>query len=287
MIDLTKGFFFSYNYPLSYSAQHNILSCVSHTASSAPQSMFVWNAHLLEEMQQCLSTEWYVILIHGVFLQQRCIQQDRQFQLTLIARRSRLCHFIHFICRMYAGPRYLKRGINDDGYVANEVEVETMIEDEYGHVASHLQVRGSIPGYWKQDVSVAVPRPPIQIVRNDPLYRTFITHISLLLDRYSAPIQVLDLVKMKEKSPRESLVAELLRESCSFVNASIPSGLKITYWHVDFADVAKHSSVDNPLLHDILLRYGRISVEYVFCCLSIVDRLDSSLPLCHRMPVAE
>ena len=30
-----------------------------------------------------------VALIHGVVLQQRCIQSDRQFQLTLIARRSR------------------------------------------------------------------------------------------------------------------------------------------------------------------------------------------------------
>lgn len=163
---------------------------------------------------------------------------------------------------MYAGPRYLKRGINDEGYVANEVEVETVIEDEFGHIAAHTQVRGSIPGYWKQDVSVAVPRPPIQIVRNDPLYRTFTTHISLLLQRYSAPIQVLDLVKTKEKHPRESLVADLLRESCAFLNQRTPPGMKISYWHVDFADIAKHSSVENPLLHDILSRYARSSMEF-------------------------
>lgn len=163
---------------------------------------------------------------------------------------------------MYAGPRYLKRGINDEGYVANEVEVETVIEDEFGHIAAHTQVRGSIPGYWKQDVSVAVPRPPIQIVRNDPLYRTFTTHMSLLLQRYSAPIQVLDLVKTKEKHPRESLVANLLRESCAFLNQRTPPGMKISYWHVDFADIAKHSSVENPLLHDILSRYARSSMEF-------------------------
>lgn len=47
------------------------------------------------------------------------------------------------------------------------------MEDDAGHICSHVQVRGSIPGYWKQDVSVAVPRPPIQVVKNDPLYRTF------------------------------------------------------------------------------------------------------------------
>ena len=162
---------------------------------------------------------------------------------------------------MYAGPRYLKRGINDDGYVANEVEVETIVEDEDSHICSHVQLRGSIPGYWKQDVSVAVPRPPIQMIKNDPLYRTFTKHCSLLLQRYSAPIQVFDLVKMKEKHPRESLVSNLLQESCSFVNKQMPVGMKITYWHVDFADVAKRSSVENPLLHDILLRHSKISLE--------------------------
>lgn len=143
--------------------------------------------------------------------------------------------------REYAGPRYLKRGVNDDGYVANEVEVETIVEDDAGHICSHVQVRGSIPGYWKQDVSVAVPRPPIQVVKNDPLYRTFKKHCALLLQRYSAPIQVLDLVKEKEKHPRESIVCELLRESCRCVNKQMPTGVKLTYWHTDFADVAKHS----------------------------------------------
>ena len=143
--------------------------------------------------------------------------------------------------REYAGPRYLKRGVNDDGYVANEVEVETIVEDDAGHICSHVQVRGSIPGYWKQDVSVAVPRPPIQVVKSDPLYRTFKKHCALLLQRYSAPVQVLDLVKVKEKHPRESIICELLRESCLCVNKQMPAGVKLTYWHTDFADVAKHS----------------------------------------------
>lgn len=163
---------------------------------------------------------------------------------------------------MYAGPRYLKRGLNDEGFVANEVEVETVVEDVFGHIASHTQLRGSIPGYWKQDVSVAVPRPPIQIVRNDPLYRTFTTHIALLLQRYSAPVQVLDLVKTKEKHPRESLVADLLRQSCQFLNQRTPAGMQIQYWHVDFADIAKHSSVDNPLLHNILSEYALQSMAF-------------------------
>lgn len=151
------------------------------------------------------------------------------------------------INREYAGPRYLKRGINDDGYVANEVEVETLIEDDDGHICSHVQLRGSIPGYWKQDVSMAVPRPPIQIIKNDPLYRTFVQHIKLLFERYSAPIQVIDLVKTKEKHPRETLVYQLLHDSCQFVNKQLPMGMKLSYMHIDFADIAKKSryQIDN------------------------------------------
>lgn len=145
------------------------------------------------------------------------------------------------ITREYAGPRYLKRGINDDGYVANEVEVETLVEDDDGHLCSHVQLRGSIPGYWKQDVSVAVPRPPIQIVKQDPLYRAFTQHIALLLERYSAPIQVIDLVKTKEKHPRETLVYQLLNDSCQALNKQLPLGMQLEYSHIDFADVAKRS----------------------------------------------
>ena len=60
----------------------------------------------------------------------------------------------------------------------------------------------------------------------------------------------------------EHLVADLLRESCAFLNQRTPPGMKISYWHVDFADIAKHSSVENPLLHDILSRYARSSMEF-------------------------
>lgn len=89
MVDLTKGFFFSYNYPLQSSVQHNILRAVSVSPSSPRGGMFVWNARWREAAGSALSPRWLVSLIHGVFLQERCVLQGRQFQLTLIARRSR------------------------------------------------------------------------------------------------------------------------------------------------------------------------------------------------------
>ena len=54
--------------------------------------------------------------------QTTCSVLGRVFTITLIGRRSRL----------FAGTRYLKRGVNDEGNVANDVEVEQIVDDHYG-----------------------------------------------------------------------------------------------------------------------------------------------------------
>jgi hypothetical protein len=85
--------------------------------------------------------------------------------LTLVARRSR-----HF-----AGTRFLKRGANDRGFVANDVETEQIVHDTRftsmhqpariangnpGYTA-YVQHRGSIPLNWSQDTSNMARKPPI------------------------------------------------------------------------------------------------------------------------------
>jgi len=74
--------------------------------------------------------------------------------LTLIARRS----------RHYAGTRYLKRGVNDEGRVANDVETEQIVyEDLPGprQISSVVQNRGSIPLFWSQETSKLNLKPDI------------------------------------------------------------------------------------------------------------------------------
>jgi len=80
----------------------------------------------------------------------------KDFWLTLIARRSR-----HF-----AGTRFLKRGVNGKGRVANDVETEQIVfEDTSGGIptqmASVVQHRGSIPLVWFQETSRLNIRPDI------------------------------------------------------------------------------------------------------------------------------
>ncbi len=75
----------------------------------------------------------------------------------MIARRS----------KEFAGTRFLKRGANDEGHVANEVEVEQIVYDATsslhanGRYTSYVQMRGSVPSFWSQDLSGMRPKPQI------------------------------------------------------------------------------------------------------------------------------
>ena len=81
----------------------------------------------------------------------------RPIYLTMIARRS----------KEFAGTRFLKRGANDEGHVANEVETEQIVHDascsfhSSGRYTSFLQLRGSVPSYWSQDITTIRPKPQI------------------------------------------------------------------------------------------------------------------------------
>lgn len=61
---------------------------------------------------------------------------------------------------------YLKRGVNDRGRVANDVETEQIVLKEEagsckGKMSSVVQMRGSIPLFWSQEASRFSPKPDI------------------------------------------------------------------------------------------------------------------------------
>jgi hypothetical protein len=62
--------------------------------------------------------------------------------------------------------RYLRRGVNDIGRVANDVETEQIVSKvvpagQKIPITSVVQVRGSIPLFWSQEASVFNPQPEI------------------------------------------------------------------------------------------------------------------------------
>eukprot|EP00298_Acanthocystis_sp_HF-20_P000132 c1015_g1_i1.p1 GENE.c1015_g1_i1~~c1015_g1_i1.p1 ORF type:complete len:145 (-),score=54.10 c1015_g1_i1:3-383(-) len=124
-------------------------------------------------------------MIHG-YLSQRLIGVcGRTARLTLIARRS----------WRFAGTRFLKRGLNCEGYVANDVEVEQLLCGDFSMkpnslqgITSFVQMRGSVPLFWGQDTSVLDPKPEIEIHHFDPLYTATLLHFHQMVRRYGKPL---------------------------------------------------------------------------------------------------
>jgi hypothetical protein len=68
--------------------------------------------------------------------------------------------------------------IHIKGDVANEVETEQMVHDasvsgfDQGRYTSYVQLRGSVPTHWSQDISKMVPKPPILLDLSDSFSQT-------------------------------------------------------------------------------------------------------------------
>ena len=239
-MDFTKDFFFSYTYDITRSIQSNYLKQFDEKKRK-PASMYIWNHFLINEFQNKVKCDsWFVEFVYGSFEQQPCLLFGEEIRLTVIARRSR-----HF-----AGTRYLKRGISDDGKVANDVEVEQIIEHVGdGRITSHVQNRGSIPVFWTQKTSATDPKPDIILAQSkgaenvplplDPFFFSTRMHLEDMISRYGAPITCLNLVRLKEKKPREILVGSRFREAIQSINITTPAKNKVTYLELDYKHLQK------------------------------------------------
>ncbi|KAG6513310.1 phosphoinositide phosphatase SAC3-like [Zingiber officinale] len=246
-VDLTKDFFFSYSYHIMQSLQKNI--CESHTGQMIYETMFIWNEFLTREIHNRVkSTLWTVDLVYGFFKQVKLAISGEDVWLTLIARRS----------RHYAGTRYLKRGLNFDGHVANDVETEQIIfKDIPGEmpkcVTSVVQNRGSIPLFWSQETSKLNLKPDI-ILKKERDYHATRLHFENLSKRYGNPIIILNLIKSVEKKPRESILRSEFADAIEFINKNIPEERSLKYLHWD---LHKHS---RSKAKNVLTLLGKVAV---------------------------
>ncbi|KNA22662.1 hypothetical protein SOVF_031400 [Spinacia oleracea] len=226
-VDITKDFFFSYSYRIMHSLQKNV---GDEDKESAPyETMFVWNSFLTRKIRTLLGNSlWTVALIHGFFKQVKFQRFERTVNLTLIARRS----------RHYAGTRFLKRGINEKGRAANDVETEQIVYEEISStcvskISSVVQIRGSIPLLWSQETSRLTLRPDIILSKADPYYEATRRHFQNLVDRYGNPIVILNLIKTKEKKPRESVLHTEFVKAVASINKSLDKDNRLKFRTVD------------------------------------------------------
>lgn len=274
-LDLTKTFYFSYTYDITNTLQTNImrekLKAVNRNDIVIPSGihdfneMYMWNMNLLKPIFNCIDTvyDWFQCIVHGFIDQVDISVLGKTFYVSLIARRSH-----HF-----AGARFLKRGVNNQGFVANEVETEQIVTDmlltsfhnsgtgyfDSDRFTSFVQHRGSIPLYWTQAASNLTAKPPIEINVIDPFFAPAALHFDRLFQRYGGgAIHILNLIKTKEKTPRETKLLKEFEECVQYLNTFLPMEKKILYksW-----DMSRASKLDGQHVIEFLEKYALQTVK--------------------------
>uniref|UniRef100_A0A8C0UTU2 FIG4 phosphoinositide 5-phosphatase n=1 Tax=Cyanistes caeruleus TaxID=156563 RepID=A0A8C0UTU2_CYACU len=297
-VDLSSNFYFSYSYDLSHSLQYNLTvlrmpleTLKTETTQtrqesfdifedeglstqggrgvfgicSKPYEKYVWNAKLLEAVRTAVHRDWLLYIIHGFCGQSKLLIYGRPIYVTLIARRS----------SKFAGTRFLKRGANCEGDVANEVETEQILYDasvmsfSAGSYSSYVQVRGSVPLYWSQDISTMMPKPPITLDQADPYAHVAALHFDQMLQRFGSPIIILNLVKEREKRKHERILSEELVAAVTYLNQFLPPEHAIIYIPWDMAKYTKSK------LCNVLDRLNVIAESVVKKTGFFVNRPDS------------
>ncbi|KAF3213366.1 hypothetical protein TWF192_006836 [Orbilia oligospora] len=247
LLSASRSFYFSYDYDITRS----ISKQTSATSSEVPlhknvDTEFFWNRHLLEPFIESGQHHFALPLMQG-FVAQQHFQipnkegYSRNFLLTLLSRRS--------INR--AGLRYLRRGVDEHGYVANCVETEQLLSDiDKNAEYSFVQIRGSIPLFFQQSPYALKPKPIL--MHSEPANKSaFQTHFKRMKDRYGE-IQAVNLV---ERHGFEAIVGDMY-EKC----ATELDDPKIKFEWFDFHSECRGMKFENVNL--LLDRVGDVVEEF-------------------------
>ncbi|CAG9320891.1 unnamed protein product [Blepharisma stoltei] len=260
-LDMAMGFYYSYTYDLTHTLQENISSmmgddkslsrsnkrtqsqhhlgeCVNneceHEWEYYPwKTMYVWNHDQMISVLSALKDKtWITPIIHG-YVGYHCLSMvGRILDLVVIARRS----------RYFAGTRYLKRGLNEEGKVANDVEEEQILIDKgpFGPMSSFVQVRGSVPLFWCQEPNPVIPPPAIILNKNDFLREGTRKHIADLFQRYGKPLNLISLLRYQKKHKENAIAQEYFR-CVEYLNGHLPDKYKLKFYPFDIKTEEKTS----------------------------------------------
>ncbi|XP_004253236.2 phosphoinositide phosphatase SAC6 [Solanum lycopersicum] len=218
----TPGLYFSYDVNITLSAQR--LHDLGDESKLLPlwrqaDPRFLWNNYMMEVLIDHKLDPFLLPVVQGSFHNfQAAIGKDI-VDVTLIARR----------CNRRTGTRMWRRGADTDGFVANFVESEQIIQLN-GCTASFVQVRGSIPLLWDQIVDLTY-KPKFEIVRLEEAPRVAERHFLDLRKKYGNVLAV-DLVN---KHGGEGRLNEKFANAMQHVD-----GDDVRYLHFDFHHICGH-----------------------------------------------
>ncbi|KAL0242867.1 hypothetical protein GEMRC1_005430 [Eukaryota sp. GEM-RC1] len=223
-----QALYFCPSLDLSHTLQHLCISSAKRSSQGCypqrqsphdePRSDFVWNS---TSMHSTIPTSFRTNFIYGHVSERTILpsHSSSAFTLTLVNRRSRL----------YAGPRYLKRGVSMNGNAANFIESEVIVSTSCS-CSCMLETRR-----WGFKI-----KPKLTLTRRDPYCSATRLHFSDLFFKYNAPIFVVDLLSKKKTG--ESILSRDYQDAIEFINSKcIPESIKsrhdgdmIKYCNFDF-----------------------------------------------------
>ncbi|KAM0254164.1 hypothetical protein ACHAP5_000150 [Fusarium lateritium] len=162
---------------------------------------------------------------------------EKKYLITVISRRS----------TKRAGLRYLRRGIDQDGFVANMVETEQLLStptwDPSSNIYSFLQVRGSIPLFFTQSPYAFKPTP-IRQHSEEANQAACRRHFDSLSRNYGQ----LQIVNLVEKHGVESIIGSAYETALEKVNKEVSEDKKIPFEWFDFHAACKGMKFENVSL---------------------------------------
>ena len=175
------SFFFSATCDITLSQQRQAM--LSQNQLSKPiwaraDDRFFWNHKVIEDLIACEADQWIVPFMSAfmdIKLGCEIAEENVKFSLLFISRRS----------RYRQGCRFTRRGIDEDGHVANFVETEQILLFPDGKITSYVQIRGSIPVHWSSPVHMKYD--PVVQINEDRNYSVDCCekHVNSLVNVYS------------------------------------------------------------------------------------------------------
>ncbi|KAK1325657.1 Phosphoinositide phosphatase SAC7 [Acorus calamus] len=232
-VERTCGLYFSYDFTEITCNLDNDTKNLPLWRQADPR--FLWNDYMLEVLIDSEVDRYLLPLVQGSYQNFRAEVGKDTVDVTLIARR----------CTRRTGTRMWRRGADSDGYVANFVETEQIVQSK-GFTASFVQVRGSIPLIWEQIVDLTY-KPKFQIVKSEDAPRVVERHFLDLRKRYGSVLAV-DLVN---QHGGEGRLCEMYGNSMQNLISD-----DIRYVHFDFHRICGHIHFERlSLLYDQISDY--------------------------------
>ncbi|GAB9462782.1 hypothetical protein Gpo141_00000265 [Globisporangium polare] len=196
----SRTFYFSYDYDLTLTAQRRANNSASSNSQKLPmwqkaEEDFFWNKPLLAKFIEMDLHNWIIPVISGfVKVMKKCEINGMRCDLLFFTRRS----------WRRVGTRFNVRGVDKDGFVANFAETEMMLVKPNRSICSYVQIRGSIPLYWDQMVTLKyMPRTRYAFSGNESIVDwnelAFRAHMDNIIQRYGH-VTVVNLIDKTGKS---------------------------------------------------------------------------------------